>query len=822
LPSILAIGLFIVSIFVFILPSFERNIMEVKKEMIGELTNTAWSLLEEYHHEVEKGNLPLDSAKELAAERIQEIRYGSEYKDYFWIIDMQPVMIMHPYRTELIGRSLTDYEDPGGKRLFAEAARIAETDKEGYIDYMWQWKDDSTRIVPKLSFVKAFEPWGWVIGTGIYLEDVREEIGLLKNRLLRIVLLITLIISILMGFIIRQSLNIENRRQKAENKLRLSRQKYKSLVEASTEGTLMIQKEEIIFSNIKFSELCGFDPFHLRKYRFDDLFEISWSEVIRAFSDPKKSISFETVLKCEEGNRKEVLVSVSQIPHAGQMGYVIIVKEIGSGEKLKKETEILSQELQTSLLLMDQPVKNFREEIRKCPARTSVREAASIMSRKEKNILFVSQDDEIIGVVNNNDLKKRVVSENVNLERPIVEFMTSPVQSVSEDAPVYEVLLKLKNREISHLLTVDSENRPRGVVGYENLFEFQQNVISFLIREIQQAENTGQIKSAYRRLPAVVTALIRSGAHTPNLTRVISSVNDTVHQRLIELAIEDLGEPPCRFAFMVLGSEGRKEQTLATDQDNAIIFENVKEEQRPAVKEYFLSLGRKVSRALHEAGYQYCRGEVMAMNPKWTHSLEEWKNQAGEWMQNSTAEDILEASIFFDFRAVYGEEDYIRELREHVNKVSENKAVFFYHMVQEVLKFKPPVNIFGNIVGNNNSEADELHVDIKRVIFPLVTFLRLYAMKERISETNSLERASQMFSGKLIDKELYDEITEGWSFLTHLRLKSQVNSLAANDSPGNRVNLNALTKLEQSTLKRVFSLVGELQTKVKFDFKSSE
>ncbi|MFW5821727.1 MAG: cache domain-containing protein, partial [Bacteroidota bacterium] len=584
LPSILAIGLFIVSIFVVILPSFEKNIMVVKKEMISELTNTAWSLLDEYHQEVVKGNMRVDSAKSLAAERIKKIRYGGEYKDYFWIIDMQPVMIMHPYRLELVGKDLSNYEDPEGKKLFAEAAKIAESQGEGYIDYMWQWKDDSTRIVPKLSFVKKFEPWNWVVGTGIYLEDVREEISILKNRLLRIALLITLIISIILGFIIRQSLNIENKRKKAEGKLRLSRQKYKSLVEASSEGTLMIQNDEIIFSNMKFSELCGYDPFAIRKHKFEELFEISWDRLVEKFDDPKKSISVETSLNCEKGKKKEVIISASQIPHAGETGYVITVKEISAGEQLKKENEFLSGELQTSLLLMDQPIKPFIGEVRKCPPHINIREAAIIMKRKDTDVLFVNQGEEIIGVINNNDLKKRVLAENVNPEKQVVEIMTSPVERISENAPVYDALLKLKNLNISHLLTVNEGNRITGVIGYENLFEFQQNVISFMIREIEKAENSGQIKATYQRLPALIRALIESGAKTLSLTGIITSVNDAVHKRLIELAIEDLGTPPCRFSFMVLGSEGRKEQTLATDQDNAIIFENVSDQLKPEVK----------------------------------------------------------------------------------------------------------------------------------------------------------------------------------------------------------------------------------------------
>ena len=180
LPSILAIGLFILSMFIFILPSFEKNIMDKKKEMISELTNTAWSLLEEYDKEYKNQNFTLDEAQKMAAFKIEKIRYGAEYKDYFWIIDSHPTMIMHPYRPELINSDLTDYKDPNGKKLFTEASILVSQQGEGFIDYMWQWKDDSTRIVPKLSYVKGYQPWGWIVGTGIYLEDVNEEIKILK------------------------------------------------------------------------------------------------------------------------------------------------------------------------------------------------------------------------------------------------------------------------------------------------------------------------------------------------------------------------------------------------------------------------------------------------------------------------------------------------------------------------------------------------------------------------------------------------------------------------------------------------------------------
>jgi PAS domain S-box-containing protein len=822
LPSILAIGFFILSIFIVILPSFENNIMEVKKEMISELTNTAWSLLEEYHQEELNGNMQLDSARILAAERIRQIRYGDEYKDYFWIINMKPVMIMHPYRPELIGQDLNNYQDPHGKLLFVEATKIAREAGEGYINYMWQWKDDSTRIVPKLSFVKEFEPWNWVVGTGIYLEDVREEISVLKNRLLRIALFITLIISVILAFIIRQSLVIENKRKNAENKLRLSRQKYKSLVEASTEGTLMIQEGEIIFSNLKFSELSGCDLFEIRKLKFEDLFEISWSKLEESFEDPKKSVSFETRLLCKKAAGKEVVISASKIPYADQTGYVIVVKEISPKRHFEKENEFLSEELQTSLLLINQPVKNLAGSIRKCSTSTTIHEAASIMTRKKTGVLFISQDEDIIGFIDDDDLRNRVLAENLSPERPVVEIMTSPVVSISENAPLYEAYLKMRTKNVSHLLIQDANNRMSGVIGYDNLFEFQENALSLMIKELEKAENPVQIASIYKRLPVLISSLIESGVKTEAFTRIITLINDAVHKRIIELALEDTGEAPCNFAFMVMGSEGRKEQTLSTDQDNAILFEDPADKAaEQKAKSYFLSLAEKINKDLHSVGYHYCHGEFMARNPKWTQGLNEWKKQFSDWINNSNPNDILEASIFFDFRFIYGDISLIEGLRNHVHQTAKNKSVFFYHLAQSVLKFKPPLNIFGNIV-SNDPEADELNLDIKKVLLPVISFLRLYALQEGIIETGSMERARQLHQKNIIEKEIYEDITHSFSFMTYLRLRSQVNSITQDEPPGNLINLNKLSRFEVSTLKKIFSGVSELQTKVSFDFKGTE
>ncbi|RLB79130.1 MAG: histidine kinase, partial [Deltaproteobacteria bacterium] len=170
LPTVFSFLLFIAFIFGGILPSFKTHIMDAKRQMIKNMVELVCAGLSYYQREVETGRMSLEEAQSKAMHRIATLHYGPEGKDYFWVNDLRGVMLMHPYRKDLVGKDVIDLRDKKGKYLIREFINVVKTHGEGYVDYMWQWKDDPNRIVPKLSFVKGFAPWGWIIGTGIYVE----------------------------------------------------------------------------------------------------------------------------------------------------------------------------------------------------------------------------------------------------------------------------------------------------------------------------------------------------------------------------------------------------------------------------------------------------------------------------------------------------------------------------------------------------------------------------------------------------------------------------------------------------------------------------
>lgn len=234
LPSVLAVGLFVLAIFGVFLPAFRDSVLERKKEMLRELTRTAHAVLAFQEAEARQGLKTRREAQQEAVTQLRRLRYGPEGKDYFWINDLQPRMIMHPYRPELNGQRLTDFRDPRGTLLFVEMVKRVKQGGEGFTPYLWQWKDDPHRVVPKLSHVRLFAPWQWVVGTGVYLDDVRAEVAALVRSVLVVSLAILALIGLLSFYIVRNSHRSTVERRSAELRLAAYRDSLEDLVEQRT------------------------------------------------------------------------------------------------------------------------------------------------------------------------------------------------------------------------------------------------------------------------------------------------------------------------------------------------------------------------------------------------------------------------------------------------------------------------------------------------------------------------------------------------------------------------------------------------------------
>jgi len=248
IPLISTFLLFIASYFFVFIPAFENSIIDKKKELIKEITVSAWNTIDFYNEKVKQGVFSLDQAQKLAKNQIGNIRYGKENKDYLWINDYQPKMIMHPYKEELDNQDLSGFKDVDDKLVFNKMVEITRRHGEGYVEYKWQLKDDSTRILPKISFVKAYEPWKWIIGSGVYLTDIHQEVISMKQKLGLISLIIGIVILILFVYVILRGLSKERLLKEVEAK-------YQKLFNHSSDAIMLLNRHHIIGCNPKALEL---------------------------------------------------------------------------------------------------------------------------------------------------------------------------------------------------------------------------------------------------------------------------------------------------------------------------------------------------------------------------------------------------------------------------------------------------------------------------------------------------------------------------------------------------------------------------------------
>jgi len=458
-------------------------------------------------------------------------------------------------------------------------------------------------------------------------------------------------------------------------------------------------------------------------------------------------------------------------------------------------------------------------DILSCNQNMPVQQAAILMNRRKCSSIFVQNDKgKQIGIVTDTDLRNRVIAQGLEINTPISAIMSSPLSMIPEQLSVFEAMLEMMQKRLKHLAVQDTNGKVVGTITSRDLLAAQGQSPLFIVREITSAISREELKEQHSRMPDIVQNLISSGAKAENVTRLIATVTDAILQRLIEIALEQHGPPPVPFVFMIMGSEGRREQTLKTDQDNAIIFQDVSEERLTEVKSYFLSLGETVCTWLDETGYAFCEGGVMAMNPDWCQSLSAWRDKFSDWIHTADAEDLLHSSIFFDFRGAYGDYSLIEQLRRHLSDSLKGWSGFFRHLTENALHFKPPIGFFRNFVVASKGEHRN-SFDIKQAMLPVVDFARIHALKNGIEETNTMDRLYQLHERGHLSTKDYDDISRSYSFLMQVRFVRQITAIIEeNGTPDNYINPKKLSRIEQTMLKEIFKRVEDFQTNMSFEF----
>ncbi|KUO78839.1 MAG: hypothetical protein APF81_23650 [Desulfosporosinus sp. BRH_c37] len=453
-----------------------------------------------------------------------------------------------------------------------------------------------------------------------------------------------------------------------------------------------------------------------------------------------------------------------------------------------------------------------------CSPATQISQVARIFSQQHiSTIAIIGTTGKLLGLVSERDLINKVLALDCN---PTVvyasDIMDKTPPTLPADAFFYEALLTMIKHHEKYILVVEN-GFPLGVITMGDLTRLRKTSTLSIVNRIESAETTAELSYAAKLIQKVTVNMLSEKASANDICEVVSELNDLITRRLLVLAEEaldkrGLGLPPLDYCWLTLGSGGRKEQTLSSDQDNALIYAQPPQDQEQQVKEYFLTLANFVVNGLEEAGFPKCQHNIMANNPIWCQSLQAWKNSGNSWIFTPTEESFRQFTIFLDYRAVYGQEKLAQELRDFAHHLFRLAPSILHHMAKDDLQTKVPLGLFKQVLlDKKQGHKDE--VDIKgSACVHIVDCIRIFAMREGILDTSTLARLNKLVSLEAISADDAEYYEAAYQSLMMFRIRGNLQKLSKGLVPDNYINPSTLSKRQRTVLRESLIAIDRLQT----------
>ena len=454
---------------------------------------------------------------------------------------------------------------------------------------------------------------------------------------------------------------------------------------------------------------------------------------------------------------------------------------------------------------LTQPVKNLAKLAPLfVPADATVAEAAQQMQRARIGSVLVATEPP--GIITDRDLRWRVVAASKGPGTPVKQIMTAPLVTIDSDAPAFSALRLMIDKNIHHLPLVE-EGKIVGMISATDLLAQQANHPIYLRGVIDRLEEPTAIGNYAAQITALAQTLLEGGLGALQISQIVSSLNDSLITRLVQLAEQALGRAPTPYAWIVFGSEGRMEQTLLTDQDNALIFAAGTNECRS----YFGALSKRVVESLIQAGFPPCAGGFMATN--WCKPLAEWRELFDRWTRLPEPKALLEASIFFDFRRVAG--NLSLESLETTLTSAQSEKRFLTLLLNDALNFHPPLGLFHRL------KTEGGRIDIKKNgLAPIVGLARVAALAAGSRERSTVERL-RVAATSILDRDSAKALQEMMPFFLRLRLRAQLAARQNHRPIDNTITVAELSGLERQSLKDCFVLISRIQQQLRATWRLS-
>lgn len=465
---------------------------------------------------------------------------------------------------------------------------------------------------------------------------------------------------------------------------------------------------------------------------------------------------------------------------------------------------------------------NYNTSPLKTTALSIVQDVAQQMTNAVTNSAIVCENNNPIGIVTNTDMCTKIATGKFPTSVTVDKVMSSPVVTVVENVSLAEAQLLMLKHNVTHLcVTQDGTNKSniKGIISEHDLIVAQASNPGVLIKEIKRAHSAKDLKLVRERLTELIQKGIHKNIPISHVINIASEINLAIVKRSVELSILDLGSPPARFAWLCIGSQGRKEQLLLTDQDSILIFEDVTADKYRDVKDYFLKLGKRATSILEKVGYELCPNGHMGSNMLWCKSLSDWTNQYNNWM-NAPGENSSElSSIFFDLEVVIGEQKIKDAIENVIFNNAKNNVLFFDFLGNDALKRNSPLSFFKKFIVEEEGENKD-KFDIKtRALMPLIDSARLFILSYNIRGVqNTYYRFKQLAITDPRNSEIYLNCAEAFLTLSKYRTLEGLK----NDNSGQYINLQELSKIDKENLKNALAPMRELEELIKDKFQLTQ
>lgn len=456
-----------------------------------------------------------------------------------------------------------------------------------------------------------------------------------------------------------------------------------------------------------------------------------------------------------------------------------------------------------------------------CAPHTTVGEVLQTMhSARVGSMIAVDNEGRPLGILTLPDVLERIALPQIDLNTPVINVMTTALTVLSPQSQAHEAALLMAKHGFRHVLVVEHE-RLVGLISEKDLFALQRVGLRQIGSSIRHAQQLVELQSAAADIRSMAHNMMAQGVAPEQLTQFISTFNDLLTARVVELEFSAsglLGTPlHDGLCWIALGSEGRFEQTLNTDQDNAIIFVAPDGMSSEQVRATLLPVARRINETLDLCGFPLCKGEIMASNPRWCLSLDEWRQAYSDWIMNGTPEALLHASIFFDFRAIHGVQSLADELRNWLLRCGRSNSRFLHQMAENALRNRPPLGVVRDfVVGKKNK------IDLKlNGITPFVDAARIFSLAAGVPLTNTIQRLRASAAKLKIAPAEVEAWVDAFLFIQVLRLRhhDEQSALGASDAAlDNLIDPVQLNELDRRILKEAFRQARKLQVRLALEY----